>query len=69
MPIDTSFLHTPTFNMLRQTLLIILLVFPVTIHGFQFMSKFKITPPADLAMEEKVKEKFGDKSKSIYCSW
>ena len=33
--------------------------------GFQFMSKFKISPPVDLAKEQARKEKFGDKSKSI----
>lgn len=51
------------FTMLRNTLLVLLLTLPGFTHGFQFLSKFKITPPADLAMEEKVKEKFGDKSK------
>lgn len=30
-------------------------------QAFQFMSNFKVTPPKDLIMEEKVKEKFGDK--------
>lgn len=30
-------------------------------NAFQFMSNFKVTPPKDLVMEEKVKEKFGDK--------
>jgi len=27
------------------------------------MSNWKITPPADLELQEKTKEKFGDKSK------
>ena len=30
--------------------------------AFQFMSNWKITPPANVEMQEKVKEKFGDKS-------
>jgi len=29
--------------------------------GFQFMSKFKVAPPVDLAKEQERKEKFGDK--------
>lgn len=30
-------------------------------YAFQFMSNWKITPPADLELQEKTKEKFGDK--------
>lgn len=33
----------------------------VSTHGFQFMKKFKITPPIDLAKKEEALKKFGDK--------
>lgn len=33
--------------------------------GFQFMSKFKISPPVDLAKEQARKEKFGDKKLAV----
>lgn len=32
-------------------------------NAFQFMSKWKVAKPADLEAQERVKEKFGDKSK------
>ena len=37
-------------------------------YAFQFMSNFKVTPPKDLVMDEKVKEKFGNKSKLLKMS-
>jgi uncharacterized OB-fold protein len=48
--------------MLRfQTIIAIALI--SSSGAFQFMSKLKITPPADVEMEKKVKAKFGNKSK------
>jgi hypothetical protein len=29
--------------------------------GFEFMKRFKITPPVDIAKQEEAKKKFGDK--------
>jgi hypothetical protein len=46
--------------MLRSLLLAILLT---STNGFQFMSNFKVKPPADLEREAQVKARFGDKSK------
>lgn len=45
---------------MKRLIFILTLLVPDSI-GFQFMSNWKISPPADLAIEEKVKEKFGDK--------
>lgn len=45
---------------MRRSLLILSL-FLVDTHGFQFMSKFKVKAPVDLAKEQERKEKFGDK--------
>jgi len=65
---------------MRRSLLILSL-FLVDTHGFQFMSKFKVKAPVDLAKEQERKEKFGDKSKchvldfkkeiisQLYCSY
>jgi protochlorophyllide reductase len=42
-----------------KTALVIVLV--SSSNAFQFMSNWKVTPPADLEMQNKVKAKFGDK--------
>ncbi len=34
-------------------------------HAFQFMSNWKITPPGDAEKQQKIKDKFGDKSKLL----
>lgn len=31
-------------------------------HGFQFMSKWKLPTPVDVAQEAAIQDKFGDKS-------
>ena len=46
--------------MLRSFFLLFLLA---SANAFQFMSKWKITPPADIEREAATKAKFGDKSK------
>jgi hypothetical protein len=45
--------------MLRSTLVVVLLA---SSNAFQFMAKFKITPPADMEREAATKARFGDKS-------
>lgn len=50
--------------MLRYTLVALLLA---SSDAFQFMSNWKITPPADIEKEAATKAKFGDKSKFYGC--
>ena len=46
-------------NMIRTTVVALLLA---STNAFQFMSNFKITPPADVEREAQTKAKFGNKS-------
>lgn len=45
---------------LQLTIAVILLS---SVNAFQFMSNWKVTPTKDLELQERTKEKFGDKSK------
>lgn len=47
--------------MLSHRLVLLMLI--SSSNAFQFMSNWKVAKPADLEAQEKVKEKFGDKSK------
>lgn len=50
--------------MAKASLILIALVAALlqSSHGFQFMSKWKLPTPVDVAQEAAVQEKFGDKS-------